>query len=381
MYDLNECIRSLNVGLPDDIARLKAAGYYKEAIARIDRLLAEDWTKTQNSPATNGSAAPEGYVPPENPTPHGVDALREALTVQKEIMRRLPREYCWTEAEAIARMQERVKGFTAEEFRALDWEGRMDWRFVEGEKRYQERFAETLLATHADLAARKKTPDAPNNKNEERHRLCEKMMQEGSASADITLRTSIRMSDEAFAAALEKARKRLHALGLDNRATFAVADGLAALDALKQPPDTVFVLGMGGETIGGILRRGHTRLGGAALILGAQTDLPMVRRTVCEVGYRIRSEVIASAGGRDYVLMRCTPARADEAVYTERECMLGPGLLRDPSSEWQRVLKRREHLLQQEISAMEKAGLEKDRERLAMNRRELGYVTGQLRHM
>ena len=40
MYDLNECIRSLNVGLPDDIARLKAAGYYKEAIARIDRLLA-----------------------------------------------------------------------------------------------------------------------------------------------------------------------------------------------------------------------------------------------------------------------------------------------------------------------------------------------------
>lgn len=79
--------------------------------------------------------------------------------------------------------------------------------------------------------------------------------------------------------------------------------------------------------------------------------------------------------------MRCTPARADEAVYTERECMLGPGLLRDPSSEWQRVLKRREHLLQQEISAMEKAGLEKDRERLAMNRRELGYVTGQLRHM
>jgi len=135
-----------------------------------------------------------------------VDALREALTVQKEIMRRLPGEYCWTEAEAIARMQERVKDFTAEEFKKLDWEGRMDWRFVEGEKRYQARFAETLLATHADLAARKLTPDAPNNKNEERHRLHEKMEWEGSASADITLRTSIRMSDEAFAAALEKGR-------------------------------------------------------------------------------------------------------------------------------------------------------------------------------
>ena len=79
MYDWNGSIRSLNVGLPDDIARLKAAGYYQEAIARIDRLLAEDWTKTQNGPASNGIAPPEGYVPPENPTPHGVDALREAL--------------------------------------------------------------------------------------------------------------------------------------------------------------------------------------------------------------------------------------------------------------------------------------------------------------
>ena len=63
MYDWNEAVRSLNVGLPDDIARLKAAGYYQEAIARIDRLLAEDWTKTQNGPASNGIAPPDGVCP------------------------------------------------------------------------------------------------------------------------------------------------------------------------------------------------------------------------------------------------------------------------------------------------------------------------------
>ena len=183
------------------------------------------------------------------------------------------------------------------------------------------------------------------------------------------------------AAALEKARRRLHALELDKLATFAVADGLTALDALERPPDTVFVLGMGGETICGILQRGYARLQGAALILGAQTDLPMVRRTVCEVGYRIRRELIASAGGRDYVLMRCTPALADEAAYTERECVLGPGLLMDPSPEWRRVLERRRRLLEQEIAAMERAGLDKDRERLALSGRELAYVSGQLRRM
>ena len=95
MYDWNGSIRSLNVGLPDDIARLKAAGYYQEAIARIDRLLAEDWTKTQNQPVQ-----PAGPLP-ENPTPRGVDAMRDALLAQREILRRLPLDYTVPEAQAL----------------------------------------------------------------------------------------------------------------------------------------------------------------------------------------------------------------------------------------------------------------------------------------
>ena len=39
--DQNEWFRSLNAGLPDDVARLKAAGYYREAIERIDAYLAD----------------------------------------------------------------------------------------------------------------------------------------------------------------------------------------------------------------------------------------------------------------------------------------------------------------------------------------------------
>ena len=45
MYDLNECIRSLNVGLPDDIARQNAAEDYKAALARNARQQAEAWTR------------------------------------------------------------------------------------------------------------------------------------------------------------------------------------------------------------------------------------------------------------------------------------------------------------------------------------------------
>ena len=155
--DLNETLRSLNVGLPDDVERLKAAGYYEEAIARIDAYLAEDWTMTQNSPYSQG-LCPHMDVQPENPTPHGVDVLRDAMIAQREIMRRIPAEYTWSKADAIAEMQRRVKDFTPEEFEMLDRENRMDWRFVEGEKRYQNRFASTLIATHADLARRQIDP-------------------------------------------------------------------------------------------------------------------------------------------------------------------------------------------------------------------------------
>ena len=56
--DWNETLRSLNVGLPDDVERLKAAGYYEEAIARIDAYLAEDcaptWMSSPRTPPPTG---------------------------------------------------------------------------------------------------------------------------------------------------------------------------------------------------------------------------------------------------------------------------------------------------------------------------------------
>ena len=206
MKDWNETFRSLNVGLPDDVERLKAAGYYAEAIERIDTYLAEDWTETQNSPATQGCPAAAGEKP-ENPTPQGVAALRDALRVQREILRRLPEEYCWTEEAAVARMQELVRDFTVEEFRELVKNGQVDWRFVEGKKQYLDRFDQTLIATHADLATRLLDPPAQTNAVRERRRQeHEKMEREGKSAARITLKTGIRMSDDAFAAALAKAK-------------------------------------------------------------------------------------------------------------------------------------------------------------------------------
>ena len=90
MMDQNTCFAYLNMELPDDIRRLKEAGYYDAAIARIDACLAEDWTASQNQPLH-----PQGTLP-VNPTPHGVDAWRQGLLAHREILRRLPRDYTLT---------------------------------------------------------------------------------------------------------------------------------------------------------------------------------------------------------------------------------------------------------------------------------------------
>lgn len=180
--------------------------------------------------------------------------------------------------------------------------------------------------------------------------------------------------------ALSKARALIARLGLEERATFAVSDGLDALDALGgRRADAVFILGMGGGTAGGILRRGRDRLNGAALIMSAHSDIPVLRAAVCDIGYRIRDERVVRDGGRFYVLMKCLPALPDERPYDEKELYLGAGLMSAMPSEWLPLLRRNERLLKKCIAAMEAAALQKDGERLTLFRRELGYVTDMLK--
>jgi hypothetical protein len=200
MKDWNTCFAYLNMELPDDIRRLKEAGYYDAAIARIDACLAEDWTASQNQPLH-----PQGALP-VNPTPHGVDAWRQGLLAHREILRRLPQDYTLTAEQLLAQLQATLRDFTAEEFAALDAAGQMDWRFVEGQKRYIYRAAETLVATHPDLAARQLDPPVPERSWDRFEPQHDRMVRTGAASADITLRASIGMTDETFARALAAAK-------------------------------------------------------------------------------------------------------------------------------------------------------------------------------
>lgn len=200
MKDLNACFAKLNLGLPDDVRRLKEAGFYREAIERIDVYLAEDWTETQNQPAQGTAALPQ------NPAPHGLEEMRDALTAQREIIRRTAEQYCLTAQQVQQRLCRAVRDFSEEEFQILDRAGALDWRFVQGEKRYLRRVVETLYATHADLAARRFDQPAKEPGWEQYEAQHDQMVRTGAASAEITLKTQIGMSDEAFEKALAAAK-------------------------------------------------------------------------------------------------------------------------------------------------------------------------------
>jgi tRNA (adenine22-N1)-methyltransferase len=170
---------------------------------------------------------------------------------------------------------------------------------------------------------------------------------------------------------LEKAKHCLQRHGLTGRAEFLVADGL---DALDRPANTVCILGMGGETLCGILSRGQDRLKGATLILGAHTNLYIVRKTLQAIGYRLADEQVVRSDGRMYVLLRAVPTGTHEEPYTRRELMLGPVFLKLRPESWRPWLERRRHYLQKSVSAMRAAQSEPDDKRFLKAQEELQYT-------
>ena len=101
--------------------------------------------------------------------------------------------------------------------------------------------------------------------------------------------------------ALARARENLTRQHLIAQAKVVLADGL---EAITHPCGCISVMGMGGELMGKILRRGRDRLQGAVLVLGAHTELNLVREAIRDVGYHIVQERLCKAAGRFYIFWR-----------------------------------------------------------------------------
>lgn len=179
------------------------------------------------------------------------------------------------------------------------------------------------------------------------------------------------LASDVSAPSLDKAKRLLASLGLADRAQFAVADGLNAVDG---PLDAVIIAGMGAETILRIVGEGRERIGGAALIVQANVDLPALRRGLAALGFAVEQERYTRAAGRHYVTV-C--ARRGQAVLPpdERRALLGSAACgvhgegqRDYFA-WQRSVRVRE---MEQLSRLDSQGAAA---RMAQNSRELTWIS------
>jgi len=165
--DINLCVDSLSIPLPEDILKRKWAGDLEGAIKAIDVRLA-------------------GELP---------EMLRARLVCERERIRRLPTQYPWNRAQALAKLQELVPGVTEEEFENWELQGRIDFIYIHGEKRYFLR-SHRSIAKHPELVRKAGREVSPVN--EWLDPMIEEIRQKGSLTKRITLETSVYVDEADF---------------------------------------------------------------------------------------------------------------------------------------------------------------------------------------
>lgn len=161
------CVDSLSMPLPEDILKRKWAGDLDGAIRAIDRRL-------------------EKELP---------DMLRARLECERERIRRLPTQYPWTKKQALEKLRELVPSVTEEQFDAWELDGRIDFIYISGEKRYFIR-CHRSIAKHPDLVQQAGREVKPENAWLDP--MIREIKEKGSLTRRITLETSLYVEKEDF---------------------------------------------------------------------------------------------------------------------------------------------------------------------------------------
>ena len=123
------------------------------------------------------------------------------------------------------------------------------------------------------------------------------------------------------APSLDKARKLVKLLGLEDNTEFTVCDGAKGLE---KPVNCAVIAGMGGETIAEIIEDSEGKLDGARLVLQPNVAAPCLRKMLNKCGWKITDERLVRDGRRIYLIIE---ALQGAQQLTEAEYEAGPVLL------------------------------------------------------
>ena len=156
----NDAFLHLNDPLPADITRRRDMGDLEGALRLIDARLAA------------------GTQP----------LLAPRLEVERLRLERLPRDYPYSRAQAVERIRAEWPDFTDARFDALVDAGRIDWRMIGGALHVHEGFLDSLRLYPKEAPGLNREPEDHTR----RDAMLSRMEAEGSLTARITLRATIR---------------------------------------------------------------------------------------------------------------------------------------------------------------------------------------------
>lgn len=164
---------SMYLPLPSPVQQMKERGNLKEAEAYLQHLI------------ETGECLPEE---------------RRRFRAEKEILRRLPAEYPYTRAEALELVRRYVPNFSESDFESLLTDGRIFWRYLDGETRFFGRFFDSLCKTDPffAVAAEKQGHHVPGSDRKLLSESAEKMRAQGELSVRLTVRAELELEEAVF---------------------------------------------------------------------------------------------------------------------------------------------------------------------------------------
>ncbi|MDR1649004.1 MAG: transglutaminase domain-containing protein [Synergistaceae bacterium] len=197
-------LRYLLVELPEDIAKLKTAGYFERAGRVIDKRLQKQLPL----------------------------ALRKRLEIEKEILARIPLYYPYSYERAFSLLSASFRDFGPEEMETLWEEDALDWIFVKGWPFFKDDIVANLVKTRKDLADRVTDPSLLTDREGNFSLLDEtiaKMKRKGTLAYRIRIRTAVTVMPESVE---EGKTLRVH---LPIPVEYAQVSGFKLLDAGPEP--------------------------------------------------------------------------------------------------------------------------------------------------
>ena len=167
-----DILRYLEIPLPEDIEKAKWCGDLDRAQRLIQKRLES------------------GKLP---------FSVEKRLEVEREILKRLPQDYIYSEEQGFAILQEHIPDITWEELQSLEDSSAIDWIYLNGKPHFCHSFYDTLVKVYPEMAQRAGLP--PTEESKEKRLLDEviqSMQEKGGAARHIRLRASLRLDDAAF---------------------------------------------------------------------------------------------------------------------------------------------------------------------------------------